>query len=80
MERSGHKVLFVCPTNELSSNYKDDGCTITKFFGIGLTEETKMAKFDDSGYDATVFDEIFFCSVTSRGSRGTARSVPRRSS
>ena len=63
METRGHKVLFVCPTNKLANNYKEDGCTINKFFGIGLTEDTKMAKFDDSGYDAIVFDEIFFCSV-----------------
>ncbi|MFM7988969.1 MAG: hypothetical protein ACKPKO_57615, partial [Candidatus Fonsibacter sp.] len=33
------------------------------FFGIGLTESTKLAKFDDSGYDTIVFDEIFFCTV-----------------
>ena len=49
METRGHKVLFVCPTNKLASNYKEHGCTINKFFGVGLTEGTKMAKFDDSG-------------------------------
>ena len=63
METRGHKVLFVCPTNKLASNYKEDGCTINKFFSIGLTEDTNMAKFDDSGYDTTVFDKICFCSV-----------------
>ena len=63
IETRGPKVLFVCPTNKLASNYKADGCTINKFFGIGLTEDTKMAKFDDSGCVMIVFDEIFFCSV-----------------
>ncbi|MFM7986711.1 MAG: hypothetical protein ACKPKO_46090, partial [Candidatus Fonsibacter sp.] len=63
METRGHKVLFVCPTNKLANNYKEHGCTINRFFGIGLTESTKLAKFDDSGYDTIVFDEIFFCSV-----------------
>ena len=63
METRGHKVLFVCPTNKLASNYKEHGCTINKFFGVGLTEGTKLAKFDDSAYDVIVFDEIFFCSV-----------------
>ena len=63
METRGHKVLFVCPTNKLASNYKEDGCTINKFFNIGLTEDTNMAKFDDSGYDTIVFDKICFCSV-----------------
>ena len=63
METRGHKVLFVCPTNKLANNYKEHGCTINKFFGVGLTESTRLAKFDDSGYDTIVFDEIFFCSV-----------------
>ena len=49
LESRGHKVLFVCPTNKPASNYKDHGCTINNLFGIGLTEDTYMAKFDDSG-------------------------------
>ena len=28
-----------------------------------MTEDSKMAKFDDSVYDTIVFDEIFFSSV-----------------
>jgi len=63
MEQRGHKVLFVCPTNKLASNYGENGCTINRFFSIGMTEESKMAKFDDSSYDTIVFDEIFFASV-----------------
>jgi len=63
VESTGHKVLFVCPTNRLANNYKEHACTVNEFFGIGLTEGTNMAKFDDNGYDAIVFDEILFCSV-----------------
>ena len=63
MENRGHKVLFVCPTNKLASNYGDSGATINRFFSIGMTEDSKMAKFDDSPYDTIVFDEIFFSSV-----------------
>ena len=63
MTKRGHKVLFVCPTNKLASKYGEDGCTINKLFGIGLTEDTKIARFDDSPYDTIVFDEIFFSSV-----------------
>ena len=63
MEQRGHKVLFVCPTNKLASNYGENGCTINRFFSIGMTEESKMARFDDSVYDTIVFDEIFFSSV-----------------
>ncbi|MFM7982702.1 MAG: hypothetical protein ACKPKO_25605, partial [Candidatus Fonsibacter sp.] len=57
MESKGHYVLFVRPTNKLASNYNEHGCTINKFFGIGLTDSTKMAKFDSNGYHTIVFDE-----------------------
>lgn len=63
MEQRGHKVLFVCPTNKLASNYGESGCTINRFFSIGMTEDSKMAKFDDSPFDTIVFDEIFFSCV-----------------
>ena len=59
MQKRGHKVLFVCPTNKLASNYKDNGVTVNKFFGVGLTDESRLARFDASGYDTIVFDEIF---------------------
>ena len=63
MQDLGYKVLFVCPTNKLATNYGADGCTLNKFFSIGMTEETKMARFDDSPYGVVVFDEIFFASI-----------------
>ena len=34
--------------------------SLNKFFGFGLTENTKITKFDDSDYQVIVFDEIFF--------------------
>ena len=46
MEKLGHKVLFVCPTNKLAIN--NQGVTMNKFFGFGATNDIKMAKFDDS--------------------------------
>jgi hypothetical protein len=63
MEKRGHKVLFVCPTNKLGCKYSKNSCTINRFFGIGLSDESKMNPFDASGYDTIVFDEIFFSSV-----------------
>ena len=57
MEKLGHKVLFVCPTNKLATNNK--GITIDKLFGFGMTDDIKMSKFDDSGYDVVVFDDLF---------------------
>jgi hypothetical protein len=46
--------------NKLATNYGDNGITVNRFFGFGLSEDTKMAKFDDSEYDTIVFDEIVF--------------------
>ena len=54
MERLGHKVLFVVPTNKLAQNNKDNGVTLNQFFGVGMSSDQKMAKFDDSDYDTIV--------------------------
>ena len=45
---------------ENNHNTKITGITLNKFFGFGLTENTKITKFDDSDYQVIVFDEIFF--------------------
>jgi len=63
MQQRGHNVLFVCPTNVLAKKYDNDistGITINKFFSIGMTEDSKLKRFDDSPYDTIVFDEIYF--------------------
>jgi hypothetical protein len=45
-----------------------------------MTEETKMARFDDPSYNVVVFDEIFSPVLGSwLGSNDTATSTPRRS-
>ena len=36
MEKRGHKVLFVCPTNRLSQNNKENGVTLNRFFSVGM--------------------------------------------
>ena len=60
-----HKTLFICPTNELAEKYGEDGITINKFFGFGISEEEQkfMNKFDANKYDTIVFDEIFLNNV-----------------
>jgi hypothetical protein len=65
MRELGHKVLFICPTNELAEKYGKDGLTINKLFGFGVTEEEQkfMKKFNADEYDTIVFDEIFFNNV-----------------
>ena len=55
----GKNVLFVCPTNELAQN--NNGVTLNKFFGVGLTEDTHMQAFNHSDYDVIVFEEIYMC-------------------
>jgi hypothetical protein len=65
MEQRGHKVLFVCPTNKLVQNNRENGVTLNHFFGVGISEDgrQKISKFDDKPYDTIVFDEIYFASV-----------------
>ena len=54
-----YKVLFCCPTNRLLQEFEGDAITINKFFGINFGD-VKLEKFDFSGYDVIVFDEIYF--------------------
>ena len=63
----GHNVLFVCLTNVLCKKYGDYGVTLNRVFSIGMTETSKMAKFNDIIYDTIVFDEVFFYSVRKLG-------------
>ena len=63
MEKRGHKVLFVCPTNRLSQNNKENGVTLHRFFSVGTKNDEVIAKFDDSDYDVIVFDEIYFADI-----------------
>ena len=49
IENLGYTVLFVCPTNVGAQ--KKNGITNNKFFGVGLTEKTKMERFNDKPYD-----------------------------
>ena len=58
-----YKVLFICPTNELTQNYSTEGVTLNRFFGISMNDEETMDKFDHSSYDVIVFDEIYFSSI-----------------
>ncbi|MFM7978455.1 MAG: hypothetical protein ACKPKO_03985, partial [Candidatus Fonsibacter sp.] len=71
-------VLFVCPTNKLANNYKEHGCTINKFFGVGLTEGTRMAKFDDTGYDANIRRDFVLLRKEPREDRAVLREQPRQ--
>ncbi|MEY3715084.1 MAG: hypothetical protein RJB59_887, partial [Actinomycetota bacterium] len=36
MEKRNHKVLFVCPTNKLVQNNRENGITLNMFFGVGI--------------------------------------------
>ena len=63
MTNKGYKVLFVCPTNRLLQEFEGDAITINKFFGISFGN-VKLEKFDYSGYDVIVFDEIYFSGLS----------------
>jgi len=61
IEKLGYTVLFVCPTNVGAQ--KNNGITMNQFFGVGLSENTKMERFNDNPYDCIVFDEIYMCDI-----------------
>ena len=58
-------MLFVCPTNKLAQNNRENGVTLNTFFSVGMTDDAtqRMSRFDDSTFDVIVFDEIYFASV-----------------
>ena len=81
MLHKGHKLSFVCPTHVSAQKYEENGITLNKFFSIGMTENSNIAKFDDNPYDTIVFDEIFFYNIKNlSGIKGIAKITPRRSS
>ena len=49
---------MVCPTGELTNN-NDLAITTNTLFGVAVSEEAKMNKFDDSPYDVILFEEIY---------------------
>ena len=51
------------PYECISTEIRGERHNANKFFSIGVTEESKMAKFDDSPYDTKVLDEIFFYNI-----------------
>ena len=67
MQALGYKPIFICPTNRLVKEHKDNkitSATINMFFGFGINEENQYIKqFDASEFDCIVFDEIYFYSV-----------------
>ena len=54
----GLRVLFVCPTNKLVQKHSKEAITVNKSFGISIGEE--RLEPDYTGYDAVVFDEVYF--------------------
>ena len=59
LQNRGYKVLFVVPTNNLKQECGVEAMTIHKLFGISYGDE-RLEKFDYSGFDVIVFDEIYF--------------------
>ena len=57
-------MLFVCPTNKLCQEIREadddiEAVTANHFFGMGVTDDSKIKRFNSSAYDVVVFDEIF---------------------
>ena len=62
LKNRNYKVLFVVHSNELGQQCGCEWATINKFFSISFGDE-RLSKFDYSGYDVIVFDEIYFHNV-----------------
>ena len=62
LQDRNYKVLFVVPTNNLKQECGAEAMTVNKFFGISYGDE-RLGKFDYSGFDVIVFDEIIFHNV-----------------
>lgn len=65
MVDKGYKVMFVCPTNKFLQSFEGEALTSNKFFGKSFCN-VKLEPFGYSWYDVTVFDEIYFSSLSTR--------------
>ena len=59
MDKPGHNVLFVCPTNSVAQNNRENGVTLKQFFSVAMKYDEVVAKIDDSAYDVIDCDEIY---------------------
>ena len=62
LEKQGYNICMVAPSNELVKDILNDGIisvTVHRFFGCGITEESRSRPFDDSKFDVIVFGEIY---------------------
>lgn len=62
LKTRNYRVLFVVHSNELGQQCGCEWTTINKIFGISFGDE-RLNKFDYSGYDVIVFDEIYHINV-----------------
>jgi hypothetical protein len=62
MRERGYKVIFICPTNKLLTNYGEDSATFCEFININFNKDANMKKtpFDISPYNCFVFDQMYF--------------------
>lgn len=62
LEKMGYKTLFIVPQNMLKQDIECEAVTLNVFFGIGIDKTNSLPKYDYSGFDAIVFDEIYMSS------------------
>ena len=62
LEKMGCKTLFIVPQNMLKQDIECEAVTLNVFFGIGIDKTNSLPKYDYSGFDAIVFDEIYMSS------------------
>ena len=62
LEKMGYKTLFIVPQNMLKQDIECEAVTLNVFFGIGIDKTNSLPKYDYSGFNAIVFDEIYMFS------------------
>ena len=62
LQKMGYETLFVVPQNMLKQEIDCDAETLNKFFSIPVFKGDDLPRFDYSGYQVIVFDEIYMAS------------------
>ena len=62
LQKMGYETLFVVPQNMLKQEIDCDAETLNKFCSIPVFKGDDLPRFDYSGYQVIVFDEIYMAS------------------
>ena len=62
LQKMGYNTLFVVPQNMLKQDKENDTEILNTFFNIPIVKGDRLPRYDYSGYNVIVFDEIYMLS------------------